>query len=64
VPVAASSAYTPFCALKYMTPSTTSKPLSKNPDLSPVWNVHARSRFLTLSALIWVSVENLVAPGS
>jgi hypothetical protein len=51
-PVAASSANTPFCALKYMTPSTTSRPLSKKPESSPVWNVQARFRFLTLSTLI------------
>src|SRR5687767_4627537 len=63
-PVAASSANTPFCALKYITPSTTSRPLSKKPDESPVLNVQARLRFLALSTLICDSVENFVPPGS
>jgi hypothetical protein len=63
-PVTASSEYTPFAALKYITLSITSGVLSKNPDLSPVWNVHARLRSFTLDVLICASVENLVPPGS
>ena len=39
-----SSAKTPFCADRYITPSITSGVLSKKPDLSPVLNVQARSQ--------------------
>ena len=42
----------------------TSGVLSKKPDLSPVWNVHARFRFATLSVVIWARVEKRVAPWS
>ncbi len=43
VPASGFSAKTPFWADTYSTPLTTSGVLSKNPLLSPVWNVHARS---------------------
>src|SRR5207247_5798334 len=61
-PVTASTAYTPFGALKYMTLSTTIGETAKRPD--PVWNVQARVRLVTLLVLICVSVEKRVPPGS
>ena len=60
VPVTASTAYTPFGALKYITLSTTIGAPANRAD--PVLYVHARSRFATFAVLIWFSVEKRVAP--
>lgn len=61
-PVTASTAYTPFGALKYMTPSTTIGALAKRPE--PVRKVHARFNCCTFDVLICVSGEKRVPPAS